>query len=82
VTILRDEQVLNAFGKHLAKLRQSRGLTQKELAFRASMEVARVSRIERGVTNATLITLLSLANGLDMPVSKLVTFDHVIRSHR
>ncbi len=75
MTILRDEQVLRAFGAHLARLREAKGLTQKELALRSNMEVARVSRIERGITNATLATLICLATGLDIPLSKLVTFD-------
>ncbi len=75
MTLIRDEKALIAFGKHLARIRQQHGLTQKELAMRSEIDAARVSKIERGVTNVTLSTMICLAGALDITLSKLVAYE-------
>lgn len=46
-------------------LREKRGLTQAELAERCGMDQADISRIERGATSPTALTLQRIADALD-----------------
>lgn len=68
---LRDKEVLKAFGKKLKQLRQERNLTQKALALKMDVEISQISRIERGLNNPTLTTLLQLAHCLEVNVCHL-----------
>jgi DNA-binding XRE family transcriptional regulator len=52
-------------GRQLTELRKSARLTQVELAARAAMDQAEVSRIERGLGNPTRDTLVRLATAVD-----------------
>lgn len=52
----------------LLALRLARGLTQSELAERSGIDQADISRIERGLSNATEGTLGRLAEVLDAEV--------------
>ncbi len=61
-----------AFGKLVAGLRQSVGLSQEELADRAEIHRTYVSQIERGLKSPTIITLLRLSNALETTPSKLM----------
>jgi transcriptional regulator with XRE-family HTH domain len=70
----RDEIQLKEFGEHLRRLRESKQLSQKDLAFEADIEVSQISRIENGVINTTLTTILLLAESLGVPPSQL--FDY------
>jgi transcriptional regulator with XRE-family HTH domain len=60
------------FGPHLRQLRLERGLTQSELAERASTNTMFISKLERGVTTPTIGTLLRLAKALECRVVDLV----------
>lgn len=51
------------------------GLTQSQLAALCGMESSHVSHIELGDRNITLDTIGSLAEGLNVHVSDLFTFD-------
>ncbi|TFV29400.1 XRE family transcriptional regulator [Bradyrhizobium frederickii] len=61
-----------AFGKLIAGLRQSVGLSQEELAERANIHRTYVSQIERGLKSPTLVTLLRLSSALETTPSKLM----------
>lgn len=52
--------------------RKHRALSQEQLAERAEISVDMVSRIERAITNPTLLTLVRLARALDVPLHELV----------
>lgn len=54
-----------ALGKDLAAARSAAHLTQPQLAARAGLQQADISRIERGLGNPTRDTLLKLADALD-----------------
>jgi transcriptional regulator with XRE-family HTH domain len=47
-------------------------LTQEDAAFRAGMQTAVYSRIERGEVDPHLSTLVKIAEALALPVSELV----------
>jgi transcriptional regulator with XRE-family HTH domain len=64
--------VAAAFGLVLRRERQRAGLSQEELAFRASMDRTFVSRAERGERQPALATVLLLAEALGIPAATLV----------
>jgi transcriptional regulator with XRE-family HTH domain len=64
------EQVV--FGKVVEGLRHHKGLTQTDLAGAAGISNAALSRLERGESNPSLGTILSLARGLDLPPHRLM----------
>lgn len=63
--------ILEKFGKRLRQLREQKGLSQEELAFRANLSVYYISRIERGKANPSLETLHNLASGLRVSIKDL-----------
>jgi DNA-binding XRE family transcriptional regulator len=56
-------------GEKIAARRQEMRVSQRELAARADVPQADVSRIERGLGNPTLLTLGRLAEVLDMEIA-------------
>jgi transcriptional regulator with XRE-family HTH domain len=58
-------------GAIIAELRGKAGLSQEELAHRASIHRTHVSQIERGLKSPTLKTLQRLAKALGVSMTKL-----------
>lgn len=58
-----------ALGHDLAAVRTAAHLTQPELASRAGVQQADISRIERGLGNPTRSTLLKIADPLDVRIA-------------
>ena len=65
--------LLLRIGQNIARVRRSRPMTQATLASLCKMEKASMSRIESGKTNITMVTLLTIANSLEVTVLDLVT---------
>ena len=59
-------------GKVISGLRQSAGLSQEELAERASIHRTYVSQIERGLKSPTIAILLKLSKALKTTASKIL----------
>lgn len=59
------------FGERLRKLREERHLSQRELAIGIGIEIAQVSRYERGIVMPSAETLLALATFLRVGVGLL-----------
>jgi len=57
---------------HLRQLRESRFLTQRELAAKASVGVSTIVRVERGQQRPTFKTIKRLASALGVEPSELV----------
>jgi transcriptional regulator with XRE-family HTH domain len=64
--------VRDTLAVNLRLYRHRRGLTQEELAYRASMDRTYVSALERGVYGATIDVLDRLARALDVEVWELL----------
>jgi transcriptional regulator with XRE-family HTH domain len=62
------------FGERVRKLRQSQGLSQEELAFKAGVHRTYLGGIERGERNLALKNIVSIARALDVPLSELFSF--------
>jgi len=54
------------FGSNLKIIRESKGLTQAQLAIDCCFDVSVISRIERGVVNTSLSNLNTIANALNI----------------
>lgn len=69
-----DQVIINEFGENLRRIRLGKGLTQPELAMRAEVSTNTVNRIELGVTEAGLTTIMKLAAGLGVEAGELFSF--------
>ena len=68
----KHQEYLRSIGASICKTRLQRGMKQKDLAIRSNMEKASISRIESGKTNMTMLTLLQLADSLEISVGDLL----------
>ena len=66
-----DEKRLKAFGKHLAEIRKSKGMTQEDLAFKSELSFTQIARIETGVINTTLNTIFIICDALEISPAAL-----------
>jgi transcriptional regulator with XRE-family HTH domain len=60
------------FGVNLRRLRLDAGLTQMELSNRSGLDMAEISRLETGLRDVRLSTIVRLADGLEVAVHALV----------
>lgn len=67
-----DEDFAAAFGAVLRSIRNDRGLSQEELAFKADIHRNYVGLLERGVRQPSLATIFYIADALNLPASDLV----------
>jgi len=70
----KDKAVLQKFGDHVKELREGKNLTLRELSAACEIDNSKISRIEMGKMNITILTLLELASGLELPPSDLMDF--------
>ncbi len=65
-------------GRKVAYYRQLRNLTQEALAKKVNVSISTLGKIERGKynNNLSLSILKSIADGLNIDLSMLVTFDN------
>ena len=61
-----------AIGIRVRRFRKAKGLTQQALAERSEQEPSNISHIERGATKLSLLTLVSIANALDVTADELL----------
>lgn len=71
---VRDKELLNLFGLHLRLLRESKKMSQELLANKADVSLSQISRMERGVINPTLCTLVAISDALNVSLQDLLTF--------
>jgi transcriptional regulator with XRE-family HTH domain len=62
-------QITEKFGKRVKEIRQLRGITQEELAFRSQLHRTYISSIELGKRNISLLNIERLALALDCKIS-------------
>jgi len=64
-------QFLIEFGKNVREIRKNKKLTQIELAMRINGDNNKIGRIERGVYNFKISSLLIIAQALEVEVIEL-----------
>ena len=70
----RDDRYLKDFGKHLRKIRLSKGFTQESLGLDANLGKNQIGLIERGEINITLSTLNKIAQTIKIDPKELLNF--------
>lgn len=58
-------------GLRISRLRADKGYSQREFAAMIGMDRMHLSKIEAGITNPSLESLLKIAGGLDLELSAL-----------
>lgn len=66
------DRAVERFGKNVRQARKAKGWTQEELAHESGLTPVQVSRIERGVREIRLTTLVRLLAALEAPPSRLL----------
>lgn len=69
---IQDEIVLASLGKNLRKLREKNGWTLRDLADYSGIDNSKISKIEKGSVNITVITLIELSNALGVLPAELL----------
>ena len=68
----KEEKYFKKLGVKIKVLREKRGLDQKAFAFDCEIGRTQLHMIENGKTNPRLLTLMKIANALEISLSKLV----------
>ena len=74
---MEDKQFLILLGQEISKQRKKQGLTQLDLASLVNMEKPTITRLEKGRTNPTSLTLLKISKALNIPISKFFKFQKI-----
>ena len=64
------------FGKHVKHLREKQKLSQSEFADKCNTNIKKISRTERGIYDFKISSLMVLAGGLSVSISKLLDFEY------
>lgn len=60
------------FGEVLRRYRSQKNISQEQLAFLAGVDRTFISRLERGIRQPTLTTLIGIGQALEVPAADLV----------
>ena len=72
---MKISQLQQKIGNRIRELRESKGISQQNLAAICNFEKANLSRIEAGRTNPTISTLYKISQALDITISELVNVE-------
>ena len=70
-----DRKLLRAVGLRIRSLRESRGWSQDEFAYRCELHRTYVGGIERGERNVALLNLHRIASALGLSLAELFAHD-------
>ena len=79
---MEQKKFLIGLGEEIARLRKKKNLTQLDLSVEVGVDKQSITRIEKGHTNPTSLTLLKISEALDVPVSKLFGFQKKVTTKR
>jgi transcriptional regulator with XRE-family HTH domain len=68
----RKEELLQKFGEQVSAFRKKKGLSVRELADAAGLNILQVQKIEAGKLNFHLSTVIALAAGLKISPGELL----------
>lgn len=72
IKIMDNRDFLKKIGIKLKVLRSLKGLSQDDIANRLDIDKSYYSKVERGLTNPTLLYLKNLSEVLDVKLEELV----------
>jgi len=64
---------IEAFGKRLRQIRESKNLSQLDLEMQSGLNRTEISRIENGQKNIEFLTIIKLADALGVTLQELFT---------
>lgn len=65
-------EIRDVFARNLRAIRHEKGISQEDLADRASIDRTYISSLERGKCNPTVLIVERLAKALGVPIALLV----------
>ena len=68
---MRDELLFKIW-QSVRYLRNKKGISQEELAFRANLNMNSISTLERGINNVKIKTLYNIASALDVNIEEIL----------
>jgi transcriptional regulator with XRE-family HTH domain len=72
----RDKTILIQFGSRLKDIRKLKNLSQDELALEADIEKSQIYRIEKGLINPTVTSIINISRALGVkPLTLFETFE-------
>lgn len=72
-------QLMMQIGKNIKKVREAKGLSQKEVALTCKMDTGHYSRIENDKSDPALSSLTKIAKALGVSVGELFTADDIFK---
>lgn len=69
---MKISQLQLKIGNRIRELRESKGISQQNLAAICNLEKANLSRLEAGRTNPTISTLYKISQALEIKITELV----------
>jgi len=67
------DDFLKQLGHNIKTIRESKGISQQQLAAECNFEKSNMSRIEAGRTNPTIFTLYKIALALNISLEEIIT---------
>lgn len=64
-----DKQKLIKIGRKLQEIRMQKRITQKELAYKLGIEISQITRIERAISNTSIINFINILNALEVSIT-------------
>lgn len=68
-------EFLKSFGKRIETLRNKKNLSLRQLSQICDIDYSDISKIEKGLRNIQMSTILELAKGLDIELKQLFDFE-------
>ena len=72
-----ESSVKKKVGSYLKSLRESKGISLNIFAYENDLTTATVSRIENGLVDTKLTTLIKYARGLEIPLENIIVQLHI-----
>lgn len=69
---INDKKLTKKLGKYLKILREEKGISLNLFAYENDLTTATVSRIENGLVDTKISTLIKYARGLEVPLEKIL----------
>lgn len=67
-----DKKLTKKLGKYLKVLREEKGISLNLFAYENDLTTATVSRIENGLVDTKICTLIKYAKGLEVPLEHIL----------
>ncbi len=72
---MTKDSFLKKLGKNIARLRETAGLSQTDLALRCDKDKQSLNRLEKGRINPSAYYLSEIASELKVPLSEIFDFE-------